>query len=391
MKKFLSVILSICLFAIPVFAEDDYINEDFLNDPPIEDAVMTDDSGQTGFDEEIESNNTSSLNSNTNINPSANSTPNANTSSNVAGNTPSTSTSSSTVNNTPSASTSGSTVSNTPSTSTSDSTVSNAPNTSASSSIGSNVPSTSTSDNMVSNTPSTSVSDNTVSNAPSTSTSDSTVSNVPSTSILNELNSSKNNNASDKSYKGNINDFINSNDGTDDEKLLKEGVKSNGEYANYVSVQIGSNVMIVGQTEDNAAEYKMEAVPYIQGGSTMIPLRAVTNLLIKPEQNSLDDESKSSNSTIESETDTSKSADLLVKWDNSSKTAIISSDLYDIKFIDNANYMIVGDYKFDIANGARAEIKDGRMYIPLRALCEALGADVEWKANEKIVISLPSL
>lgn len=48
--------------------------------------------------------------------------------------------------------------------------------------------------------------------------------------------------------------------------------------------------------------------------------------------------------------------------------------------------MIVDGTPVTMDNGVKAEITDGRMYIPFRALGEALGVEVDWDANTKTAI-----
>ena len=48
--------------------------------------------------------------------------------------------------------------------------------------------------------------------------------------------------------------------------------------------------------------------------------------------------------------------------------------------------MIVNGKQIQMDNGVNAEIKDNRMYIPFRALGNALGVKVDWDAESKTAI-----
>lgn len=136
-----------------------------------------------------------------------------------------------------------------------------------------------------------------------------------------------------------------------------------------VKVTIGSNVITI-----NDKEYEMEAAPYIQAesNSTLVPLRFVAIALLK------DDVDNADNSSV-------------ISWDPESKAANIYYKGKTIQFHADSDTMIIAKgvmveniKKMD--NGVKAEIKDGRMYIPFRALGEALGADVEWDAETRTAI-----
>lgn len=131
-----------------------------------------------------------------------------------------------------------------------------------------------------------------------------------------------------------------------------------------VKVTIGSNVITI-----NDKEYEMEAAPYIQAesNSTLVPLRFVALAIAGGDVENAD----SSNSII---------------WDADTKTATIVFNGSTIKFTAGSDTMIVDGKSKTIDNSVKAEIKDGRMYIPFRALGEALGADVEWDAETRTAI-----
>lgn len=131
-----------------------------------------------------------------------------------------------------------------------------------------------------------------------------------------------------------------------------------------VKVTIGSNIITI---DDN--EYEMDAIPYIQSesNSTMVPLRFVA-LAIGGGNIEKADEST------------------VVNWDAVTKTATIIANGNSINFTAGSNLMTVNGVSGTMDYGVKAEIKDGRMYIPFRALGEAMGVDVEWDAETRTAI-----
>ena len=136
-----------------------------------------------------------------------------------------------------------------------------------------------------------------------------------------------------------------------------------------IKVTIGSTIITI-----NDKEYEMDAAPYIQAksNSTLVPLRFVAIAILE------DDVDNADNSSV-------------IEWDPDSKTANVYVKGTTIQFTPGSNMMIVarGVMVQDIVsmdNGVKAEIKDGRMYIPFRALGEVLRADVEWAAESKTAI-----
>ena len=72
-----------------------------------------------------------------------------------------------------------------------------------------------------------------------------------------------------------------------------------------------------------------------------------------------------------------------VRWDDSSKTAHISFQDTEVAFKIGEKHMLLNGEAVRI--DANASIIDSRTFVPVRALCEALGLDVWWKASEKSV------
>ncbi len=72
-----------------------------------------------------------------------------------------------------------------------------------------------------------------------------------------------------------------------------------------------------------------------------------------------------------------------VEWIAETKTAVVKYNGNEIQFIANGDYMLVNGEEKEMANGAKAEITEGRMFVPFRALGEALGLTVSWDSNSK--------
>lgn len=115
----------------------------------------------------------------------------------------------------------------------------------------------------------------------------------------------------------------------------------------------------------NGQAVVMDQKPVIQNGRTLVPLRAVAEAL-----------------------------GCQVAWDDANKTASFTQgDVMAIVTV-GEDYIIVGDgvYNEKIPVDAPAVIINSRTMIPLRALSEGFGYDVEWDAQTKTVnISLKSM
>lgn len=128
-----------------------------------------------------------------------------------------------------------------------------------------------------------------------------------------------------------------------------------------IKVSIGSKIVSIGEEE-----YEMEAAPYIQpeSSSTLVPLRFVALAILGGD--------------VE-DADTSD----IISWDSASKTASITVGSDVITFTAGSEFMTINGVATEMSNGVKAEITDGRMYIPFRALGEALGVSVDWDNTTK--------
>ncbi len=165
-----------------------------------------------------------------------------------------------------------------------------------------------------------------------------------------------------KSDKSLIKDILNK-----DEKTTETETKTTKEdnvISKEVRVSIGSNIISVGSDK-----FTVDAAPYIQteSSSTLIPLRFAA-IAISGE--SVDNADTSS----------------IIGWDAATKTATVKAKGKTVSFTAGSNAMIIDGKPVTMDNGVKAEIKDGRMYIPFRALGTALGVKVDWDANTKTAI-----
>ncbi len=147
-------------------------------------------------------------------------------------------------------------------------------------------------------------------------------------------------------------------------------VTETGTLNQTVKVSVGEKTVLVG---DKAID--MDVAPYIQASSnsTMVPLRFVSVALGVDSSNVANpDESNK------------------VTWDANSKTTTIyygaGTGQKIIQFQAGSNIMVVDGTRIPMEYGVKAEIKDGRIFVPFRALGQALGIAVTWDANTRTAI-----
>ena len=133
------------------------------------------------------------------------------------------------------------------------------------------------------------------------------------------------------------------------EVKIVEDVKTEKEKK-VVCMTIGSNLMNI---DGKAVE--TDSVPYISNSYTLVPLRCISTVF-----------------------------DAEVEWDKNTKTAIIKTDDTETRFTINSDTMLVNGNAVTIPKSA--EIKNGRTYVPLRALGESLNANVSWIPDSKSVL-----
>lgn len=128
-----------------------------------------------------------------------------------------------------------------------------------------------------------------------------------------------------------------------------------------VSVKVGSNSVTV-----NGKDFTIDSKPYIQNSSSsvLVPLRFVAIAICGQDVDKADVSS-------------------IIKWDNVKKTATITYGGSTIVFTNGNSTYTVDGKTVALENNAKAEIKDGRMYVPFRSLGTALGNDVEWDSTTK--------
>ena len=117
-----------------------------------------------------------------------------------------------------------------------------------------------------------------------------------------------------------------------------------------VCMTIGSNLMNI-----NGEAVETDSSPYISNSYTLVPLRCISTVF-----------------------------DAEVEWDKNTKTAIIKAEGIETRFTINSYTMLVNGRTVMIPKAA--EIKNGRTYVPLRALGESLNANVSWIPDSKSVL-----
>ena len=112
-----------------------------------------------------------------------------------------------------------------------------------------------------------------------------------------------------------------------------------------------------------------DPAPYIQysTNSTLVPLRMVTAAICGFDTEKIDSSSA-------------------VRWDPETKTATVIARGKVINFCENVTYMTINGIAVAMEFGVYPEIKDGRMFVPFRALAFALDVSIEWDADTKTAI-----
>ena len=107
--------------------------------------------------------------------------------------------------------------------------------------------------------------------------------------------------------------------------------------------------MTLGQKQyiQNGETVAMDVAPQVVNGRTMLPARAIAEAL-----------------------------GAIVGWDGDLSAATFTNDTTVIKIIIGSDVAIVNDEEVKL--DAAAFIEDGRTFLPLRFICETLGATVDW-------------
>ena len=79
-------------------------------------------------------------------------------------------------------------------------------------------------------------------------------------------------------------------------------------------------------------------------------------------------------------------SDAEITWLPKTKTAVVKYGAHTAKITANSSYLIADGKNVYFKNGAYAEIKDGRIYLPFRALGEALGFKVSWDSEKRAAV-----
>lgn len=147
---------------------------------------------------------------------------------------------------------------------------------------------------------------------------------------------------------------------TDAKESITETTTESDDFSR-VDIQVGQKSISV----DNV-DFETDGAAYIQAesNSTLVPIRFVAIAL--------------SGGDI----DNADTADNIV-WDAVSKTVTISAYGRIVEFSAGSNVMTIDGETVNMDYGVKAEITDGRMYVPFRAIGEALGFDVQWNSETK--------
>ena len=126
-----------------------------------------------------------------------------------------------------------------------------------------------------------------------------------------------------------------------------------------IKIKIGADQYTI-----NGETYPLDVPAYISNGSTMLPLRALANAM--------------------------GIADDKISYDAASKTAVLSQGSYSVSITAGEKKLTVSAVGIDKTEeiASPAEIKDGRIFLPLRAMANALGIDdsaIAYDAAEKTV------
>ena len=142
-------------------------------------------------------------------------------------------------------------------------------------------------------------------------------------------------------------------------------VTETGTLDKVVKVTIDEKNVLVGEES-----YEMPVAPYIQpeSNSTLVPLRFVAVALLGESPETAD---QSTN----------------ISFDAVNKVATITyaagTNRTIIQFTAGSNLMKINGTDVAMDNGVKAEIKDGRMFVPFRAIGQAVGVNVGWDADTR--------
>lgn len=101
--------------------------------------------------------------------------------------------------------------------------------------------------------------------------------------------------------------------------------------------------------------------PYISGGRTMLPLRAVTEILKTFENN------------------------VSINWNSADKKAVIIYKDKQVVFTVYSDVYTVNGKEIEMTDGV-SEIKNNRIFIPIRELINAMDLNISWNDKSKEII-----
>ncbi len=152
------------------------------------------------------------------------------------------------------------------------------------------------------------------------------------------------------------------------------------DYEKETDNKLGRVTVTVGKekVDIDGEKYSMNAEAYIQksSNSVLVPLRFIYLAI--------------NNGEVDLDTANNKS---YILWDADKKTVTIIYQLNSaqriIQFTAGSNEMVIDGTTITMMSCATAEITDGRMYVPFRALGLALNVNVDWDAETRSAIYYP--
>lgn len=117
---------------------------------------------------------------------------------------------------------------------------------------------------------------------------------------------------------------------------------------------VDAKALDAGSITVNNNIVKFDAPPYIKGGNTLVPLRAISEQLGAE-----------------------------VSWDDNTQTVTITKEDTIVEFKVNSTTVLVNGVPTEIP--APAHVTSGRTYLPLRFLAETLDFNVNWDGDNEII------
>ncbi len=154
------------------------------------------------------------------------------------------------------------------------------------------------------------------------------------------------------------------NDDKNSDKLPTENKSEQASILSDVKIVMGDKGITIGDKY-----FETDAAPYIQSSSSsvLVPLRLVAIALSGGDISNADSSS-------------------IISWNAETKTASIYANGSVIEFSAGSPFVVINKKQQIMENNVSAEIQNGRMFVPFRALGDALGVNVEWESSTKTAV-----